>query len=83
VERYQQAGISTIATEARLRRFEKVSQILNRLEVYDNVRWEALQPCQNIKQRPPALICITPAIIYIPPTPYHQALLSTQQNNIP
>jgi hypothetical protein len=34
MERYQQAGISTIATEARLRRFEKVSQILSKLEVY-------------------------------------------------
>jgi hypothetical protein len=35
VERYQQAGISTIATEARLKRFEKVLHILNKLEVYE------------------------------------------------
>jgi hypothetical protein len=39
--------------QARLRRSEKVSQILKKLNAYDNMRWEAFQPRQNIKQRPP------------------------------
>jgi hypothetical protein len=72
-----------ISTQARLGRSENVSQILKKLKVYDNMRWEAFQPCQNIRQRPPPLICIASTIIYIPPTPHHQALVPTQQNNIP